>query len=258
MISAPFQDLRQSLPHKLQPYLQEQDIKDTSGHSGAKVFQLGNKAYLKIDQKGKLKEEAILIKWFEQVHLGVNLLEYISTDRDYLLTKAADSQNALAFLNQPKQLCQTFAKALKELHQLKPEHFPVTDRLNRYRAIAEQNYQSGTFYEKALLPYFGISDRKAAHALIKEKGHLLTADTFIHGDACLPNLILKDAQTFSCFIDVGLAGFSDKHIDLYWTIWSLHYNLETDAYIDYFLDCYGRDTVDLEKLQLVAAFEAFG
>lgn len=189
MISDPFQDLRQSLPPTLQPYLQGQEIKDTSGHSGAKVFQLGDQAYLKIDQKEILREEATLIKWFEQEHLGVTLLDYLSEDKDYLLTKAANGENALAFLDQPKQLCQTLAKALKELHQLKPDTFPITDRLGRYRATAEQNYQSGTFYEKALLSYLGISDHKAAYALIKEKGPLLTADTFIHGDACLPNII---------------------------------------------------------------------
>lgn len=257
MITESFQDLYPSIPKEIQPYIHHQKINNTSGRSGAKVFQLGHHAYLKIDCKGHLKREAKAVKWFERANLGVVLLEYIGTDKDYLLTKAADGKTALTFLDQPKQLCQTLANALKNLHSLKPTAFPLTNQLDHYRTLAEQNYQAGTFYEKALLPYFEIADRKTAYALITKKGHLLTADTFIHGDACLPNMILKDANTFSSFIDVGLAGMSDKHIDLYWAIWSLHHNLESDSYTDYFLDCYGRKEVTFEKLQPIASFEAF-
>ena len=77
------------------------------------------------------------------------------------------------------------------------------------------------------------------------------------GDACLPNFILKDASTFSCFIDLGLAGLSDRHIDLYWATWSLTYNLSDPKYAELFIDYYGRKDVDIDKLRLIAAFEAF-
>ena len=58
------------------------------------------------------------------------------------------------------------------------------------------------------------------------------------------------------FIDVGQAGVGDRHIDLYWAIWSLQYNLGTDAYTDLFLDLYGRGKVDEELLRVVAEVEA--
>jgi len=79
-------------------------------------------------------------------------------------------------------------------------------------------------------------------------------DTFIHGDFCLPNIML-DNWKFSTFIDVGLAGIGDKHIDIYWVLWSLNFNLGTDQYMDYFLDLYGREKVDMEILKLVAEEE---
>ena len=53
----------------------------------------------------------------------------------------------------------------------------------------------------------------------------------------------------------GLAGVGDKHIDLYWVLWSLNYNLKTDKYTDYFLEQYGKENVDMELLKLVKQVE---
>lgn len=82
----------------------------------------------------------------------------------------------------------------------------------------------------------------------------LKCDTLIHGDFCLPNVMFADGK-FSAFIDLGLAGVGDKHIDIYWVLWSLNYNLKTDKYTDYFLDLYGRENVDMEVLKIVAEVE---
>lgn len=87
-----------------------------------------------------------------------------------------------------------------------------------------------------------------------EKGKLLKKDTFIHGDFCLPNVMLDDWE-FSGFIDLGLSGVGDKHIDIYWVLWSLNYNLKTDKYTDCFLDLYGRENVDMNVLKIVAEVE---
>ena len=245
-------------PESLHPFLENSKAYDTSSHSGAKVLYLDRGYYLKIDSKENLHQEAQRIKWFVKENLGVPLIQYISADKDYLLTKAADGLDATHFLQEPEKICQAMAKALRELHQLRPADFPTNHHLAHYRKVAQENYEKGYFYPKALLPQFGITSRKEACQLIQEKGHLLTENALIHGDACLPNIILKENGNFSSFIDVGLAGMSDRHIDIYWVIWSLHYNLGSAAYGDIFLDHYGRNQVDQEKLRLVAAFEAFG
>ena len=176
------------------------------------------------------------------------------------------------------------AHALKKIHNLHPHNFPSENHLQTYKdralknyekgefyakallqnlpsnwsTITLKNYEKGEFYAKALLPQFQINSREEAFQLIQEQGHLLKTDAFIHGDACLPNFILKDASRFSCFIDLGLADFSDCHIDLFWAVWSLNYNLHDPKYAELFLDYYGREHVDINKLRLVAAFEAFG
>ena len=89
------------------------------------------------------------------------------------------------------------------------------------------------------------------------QGKYLQQDVLLHGDYCLPNVILDNWQ-FSGFVDVDSGGVGDRHIDLFWGIWSLGFNLKTQAYRDRFLDAYGRDRVDTEMLRVVAAAEVFG
>ena len=245
-------------PEELRMYIEEATLSDSSSHSGARVLYLDSGYYLKIDQKGRLEREASIARWFEQEGMGTPVIHYLSRDKDYLLTKEAIGQDALAFLDQPEKICQTLAEALIKLHNLHPHNFPSDNHLQTYKDRALKNYEKGEFYAKALLPQFQINSREEAFRLIQEQGHLLETNAFIHGDACLPNFILKDASHFSCFIDLGLADFSDRHIDLFWAVWSLNYNLHDPKYAELFLDYYGREQVDVNKLRLVAAFEAFG
>ena len=67
----------------------------------------------------------------------------------------------------------------------------------------------------------------------KERMNKLKYDLIIHGDFCLPNIILNNFLP-SEMIDLENAGIGDHHIDIYWLLWSLEYNLKTDKYNEYF------------------------
>lgn len=54
-------------------------------------------------------------------------------------------------------------------------------------------------------------------------------NTIIHGDFCLPNILVKDNK-ISGFIDIGDAGVGDAWCDYAWCIWSMEYNLKTKEY----------------------------
>ena len=82
-------------------------------------------------------------------------------------------------------------------------------------------------------------------------------DALLHGDYCLPNIILDDWK-FSGFIDVGNGGFGDRHIDVLWGIWTFNFNLGTFQYTDRFLDVYERDKVEPDMLRHIAAMEMIG
>ena len=84
----------------------------------------------------------------------------------------------------------------------------------------------------------------------------MKTDTLLHGDFCLPNIMLDNWQ-FSGFIDLDGAGVGDRHIDLFWGMWSLQFNLKTDQYRQRFLDAYGRDDIGESLFPVVAAVEVF-
>ncbi len=95
-----------------------------------------------------------------------------------------------------------------------------------------------------------------AYRIAAEAAGELRTDALLHGDYCLPNVILDDWR-FSGFIDFDHAGLSDRHIDVFWGAWTLWFNLHTSAYCSRFLDAYGRDVIDEGKLAAIAAMECF-
>lgn len=58
---------------------------------------------------------------------------------------------------------------------------------------------------------------------------------FIHGDLCLPNILVDEYNNFIGFIDLGNAGVGDRWYDYSWLLWSLEYNLKTTKYHDLLL-----------------------
>ena len=53
---------------------------------------------------------------------------------------------------------------------------------------------------------------------------------FVHGDLCLPNIIVDDNDKLVGFIDVSNCGKGDKEYDYSWLLWSFEYNLKTKDY----------------------------
>jgi kanamycin kinase len=132
---------------------------------------------------------------------------------------------AAKYLDQPVKLCDTLAERLSTLHRLDFTDCPVQNHTEPYLTLAEDNKRSGKF-DDDMLPK-GI---KSA----------------------------EDAWAFSGFIDLGYAGVGDRHVDVFWGIWSLGFNLKTDKYRERFIEVYGRHKVDEDVLRLVAAIEVFG
>ncbi len=143
------------------------------------------------------------------------------------------------------------------LHSFDFTGCPVPNHTERYLFRAEQNYINQQ-YDVSLFPdNWGYAKPEEAYEVVKSEGHLLQTDTLLHGDYCLPNVIL-DNWRFSGFIDLDSGGVGDRHVDLFWGAWTLFFNLKTDKYRQRFFDAYGRDKVDEEKLRLIAACEVFG
>ena len=248
-------------PEELRSLLTGAKVYDSSCSPQARVIFIDKDEgyYLKCSDKGTLEREALLARYFNSKGLGVPAIEYLSTDRDWLLTARARGEDCTykQYLDNPKRLCDTLAKLLYELHHTEYGGCPVQDRCGEYFKTVEENHRKGVFDTSFLPEEWANLGDKYCYSFVMNNAYLLKNECLVHGDYCLPNIML-DNWNFSAFIDLGNGGVGDRHIDLFWGAWTLQYNLKTDKYTDRFFDAYGRELVDKDKLLLVSIAEAFG
>ena len=249
-------------PEDFHEFLSRAQVYDSSCSREARVYFLDvdGGLYLKRSGKGSLKKEALMDDYFYRKGLGApEVVKYIEGDFDWLLTsrvKGEDCTHA-EYLADPKRLCDLLGAKLRELHEVDHSDCPIADHTANYFATAEKNYAEKN-YDTSLFPdNWGYRTAEEAWQILQDGKHLLKNDTLLHGDYCLPNVML-DHWRFSGFIDLGNGGVGDRHVDIFWGAWTLNFNLCTDEYRERFYDAYGRDRVDTELLKIVAAAEVFG
>ena len=249
-----------AFPPQFHPFLQDAAVYDSSCSPNARVWFLdkGSGFYLKTAPKGTLLKEATMTRFFHEKGLAARVLAYESLEADWLLTQRVPGEDCIheMHLADPVRLCDTTAQLLRMLHETETTGCPV-HRTADYLATARKNYEQKA-YDLTLFPdNWGYATPEQAWQEVQRNGQFLRSDTLLHGDYCLPNIMLNNWQ-FSGFIDLDAGGIGDRHIDLFWGVWSLQFNLKTDAYRDRFLDVYGRDKVNEDVFRTVAACEVFG
>ena len=246
------------LPDELREFIGEDKPIDRSGHSPAKVYETQKGYFIKCDKPGELEREYEMTRLFYRLGIGPEAVRYMTSDRDYLITRRISGRDLTADLSDPLCICRLMADALRSLHaQPVDGGIPVSSRYARYMDAASGDPDGGYYDPSVYTSEYRLSSKKEAWEIMQKSRHLLRCDTLIHGDACLPNFMQKNGS-FCSFVDVSMGGLGDRHIDLYWAIWSLQYNLKTYAYTEVFLDRYGRDSFSKDTLKVIAAFEAFG
>lgn len=245
-----------SFPQEFHNLLRGAEVYDSSSSEDARVYFIrkGQGYFLKTAAAGSLQREAAMTQYFHSKKLATEVLAYLQNERDWLLTAQISGDDCVhpRYLENPKRLCDTLAEILYHLHHENTDGCPVPDYSKQYLSLAETNQQKGLFNPKR-----GFDSPQKAWAAVEKYRHLLKNDTLIHGDYCLPNIILND-WSFSGFIDVDHGGIGDRHVDIYWALWSLHYNLKSNQFSQRFIDAYGKNSVDMEMLRLISAIECFG
>ena len=250
-----------SYPKQIQGYLENAEIYDSSCSPFAKVIYVdkGRGFYVKCSEKDSLFTEAQMTRYFAKKGLSANVLEYFSDEEDWLVTERILGEDCTysQYLENPEKLCDTIAELLWKLHNEPFSDCPIQNRNEAYLKTLEENYRKRIFDNSYLLEDVKHLDIESAYKYAIERKDMLKKEVLLHGDYCLPNIMLDDFR-FSGFIDVGNGGVGDRHIDLFWGAWTLNFNLKTDKYRDRFFDCYGRENVDLEKIKLISVIETFG
>ena len=221
----------EEFPEKLQNTLKDAKVYDSSSSPEAQVLFIDKKDgyYLKIASKKSLEREAEMTDYFKKKN---------------------------QYLKNPKQLCDSLAENLRFLHEQNFEDCPILDHSERYLKKVENNAR----LNKSNLDFvtnYNIHTPEETYDYIQNNKLLLKDDTLLHGDYCLPNIILDNWQ-FKGFIDLDCAGVGDRHIDLFWGAWTLNFNIGTDQYRDRFFDAYGRDNINIDRLKLIGCCEVFG
>lgn len=261
MNRTPLHTLPDTVPDHLRDRFRGAPVFDSSCSPEARVYYIDRDGgiYLKLSPRGSLRAEAEMTAYFHGKGIAPEVLEYMSGECDVLLSRAARGEDCTAalYLSDPCRLADVMGEALRALHETSALDCPVPRRMDGYLALAEKNYREGKFDPSLFPEGIGFSSADEAYAVLAAGKHALESDTLIHGDYCLPNIML-DNWRFSAFIDLGNGGVGDRHVDLFWGAWTLVYNLKTDKYCDRFFDAYGRDRVDADLLRTVAAAEVFG
>ncbi|MFD1888209.1 aminoglycoside 3'-phosphotransferase [Paenibacillus wenxiniae] len=216
-----------TLPSSLLAYLDGATIYDSSSSAQAKTLFIdgAQRLFLKIAAAHTLEREYRMNAFLHKHELAPLSLVYTTYgEQDYLLTVAVSGDDGIAesFLQQPERLATALGQHLRKLHSLPLHGCPYRERSSEILLEASPSVQIELQTDTRYQP---------------------VDKTIIHGDYCLPNVMMNDFELCG-FIDNGDGGIGDRHYDLAWGLWSLQFNLETDRYHDYFLNGYGRDDVD--------------
>ena len=254
-------EIADHLPYEIARLLDGATLYDSSSSPDARVWLIDRDGgcFLKRNAVGRLKKEAEMTAYFHKKGLASEVLYYASEgDYDYLLTSRLKGEDATdrRSLAEPRRLAVLLGESLRALHEGDFSDCPIPDHTSSYLALAKENCEKGLF-DPSYAETYGIKTAKEAREILSSGQGSLRREVLLHGDFCLPNVILSDFS-LSGYIDLGNGGVGDRHVDLFWGIWSLTYNLKTDAYREVFIDAYGRELLDFDRLKTVAAAETFG
>ena len=252
----------ETYPEAVADYMKDSVLYDSSCSPQAMVVFIDKDDgyFLKEAAEGTLETEALMARYMYSLKLSEEVLYYDSSHgKDYLLSRKIQGEDCTHpdYLSEPERLCDTIASLLRKLHETDGRGCPVQDRTMAYgetvkRGFDKSSYEPDLF--KGIWEFDSFADAKRA---AEEGLLLLKREVLLHGDYCLPNIILNHWE-FSGYIDLGCGGIGDRHIDVAWGIWTLNYNLGTLKYTNRFLDVYGRDVIEPEKLRMIAAMEMIG
>jgi len=273
-------------PDELRPFFCGAKIFDSSCSLQAKVLFVDKDGgyFLKSAPKGSLEREAAMTRYFHGKGLAAEVIFFsgenapssakvasregnfssakvvsVSQKRDFLLTKKIRGDDCIAkkHLEQPERLAEILGELLSRLHKMNYSDCPIQNHTEKFLERIYSNKCTDNFDKSNFPDSFGYASADEAWTVVEKHAHLLQTNTLLHGDFCLPNIILDDWK-IGGFVDLDSSGVGDRHVDIFWGAWTLWFNLKTNKFRNMFFDSYGREKIDKEILRVVAACEVFG
>lgn len=232
-------------PQEIQKIIGSKPVEiDNVGRSGALVAFIGDELVLKRSEKGKLENAYLMQSFFHKNALAPEAVYYASQDYDYLVSRRAEGKSAIDPENRkhPKRLAHALGEFLLRIHSVDAASCPVKNVMDvQLQAFESAVTKNEGVYER-VSSYVKIETISEACAIVQNALPDFQNDVVLHGDYCLPNIMLADFKG-KHVIDTGEGGVGDRHFDLFWGLWSLAYNLKTDAMREEFLASYGKNRI---------------
>lgn len=222
----------------------------TMGRSGTQVFHVKD-GYLKISARTapiSLQAEKERLQWLHG-RLPVPQAYYYHADatHEYLLLSEIPGTMSCdpVFKENMPELIDLLAEALHMLHAVDISACPFNARLQRRLIDVSRTLNTPAANDQRI----EVQELRKQYEQLMLSRPAFEDPALTHGDFCLPNIIIDRQHTrISGFIDWGLGGIADRHIDLERTCWSLAYNFDA-SWIPPFLEAYGLGHVDQNTMK---------
>lgn len=216
---------------------------------------------IRISDNEDLLNEYVLASLFYNYDLCSEVLDYYSSNKDYLIMEYVDKTSALEEFDSLEKMAVGMASALRTFHNLNIRK----DSLSPEEADTLVSY-SHKYLDVALSRDEGSSDfrdyiKEINYNTIKdyiiEHGHkFIVDDVIVHGNFSPNNIFIKDGK-LDKITNFSESHFGDRHMDIYYAMYTsanylgiLDDEEQLEKFNNLFLDSYGRDNIDYERLRL--------
>lgn len=247
--------------------ISDNEIFDFSGYSGITTFLVlkhdTNEKNLCIkisDIPYQLERSYVMLNLMSKKGLFPQVIKYISTNKDYLITEAVDAPMALNAFNNFRSLSNFMGRALRKFHDIQWNVDLMTELERNYiLSKSESILEEALVHQKGLgflAQYQGNFDYDAMKEYLKvHQGEYLKDEVMIHGDFNPRNVFTREGK-LEAVVDVTDTCFGDRHYDIYFSMWTVALysgiidNPESVVECqDIFLDAYGREKIDEQRME---------
>lgn len=241
------------------------EILDVSGYSGSSTILIEDNKYddsyvVKIQPKNSLFEEFIAYKFYNKYNLTSNALKYEDCGNyEIMIVKKINALTAGQYFDTFEEVSKFMGTELRRIHDMNFDCHNMTyeERFvfdNKYKRIYKEALESN----EALIymcQYLNDYDILKMKEFLRKNVDYIDGKTLLHGDFNPNNVFVKDGKLVGV-VDFKDTGFADRNYDVFWSMWTtslfsgLHYNREKlDKCEKIFLDSYGRDAIDEERIE---------